>query len=140
MTGGVIGKIMKRILIFAVLIVSALNLYAEDRPKIYSLINKEIFISNTFAGETIALVKEDDEHFINRQILRSGLQGGPESKYQVKFNSDFQIRFSKIMSSDINPKNTISEEFILSITDEGKVKLFLNGLEVVIVRIEHKSL
>jgi len=131
---------MKRILIIlAVLIVSTFNLYADDRPKIYSLINKEIFISNNWAGETVTLVKENDKYFIIRKILRSGLPGGSILKYPVNFDSDYQIRFSKIISLDIDRKNTISEKFILSIIDDGKIKLFLNGLEVVILRIENKN-
>ncbi len=128
---------MKNILIFTIIIAlvfSAIPLYADDRPTAYSLLNKRIFISNTWAGETITLVKENNEYFIVRQILRSGLPGGPSIKYQVKFNSDYQIAFSKIISSDVKLKNSIPEEFILSIIDEGKVKLFLNGLEIVILR------
>lgn len=128
---------LKRILIFvALIVVSVSNLNADDRPKIYSLINKKIFISNSFAGETVTLTKENGEYYIVRQILRSGLPGGPKLKYRVKFNSYYQIQFSKIISSEISEKSTKSEEFILSIIDKGTVKLFLNGLEVVIVRIE----
>ncbi len=100
---------MKRILIFVVLIAPTLNLYADDKPKIYSFINKEIFLSNTWAGETITLIKENDKYFIIRQILRSGLPGGPKLRYQAKLHSDYQIRFSKIMSSDIVPKNNVAE-------------------------------
>jgi hypothetical protein len=131
---------MKKICILSVLIVFTFNSYADDRPKVYSLLNKTIFISNNWAGETITLVKENDEYFIIRQILGSGRPVVAKLKYQVKFYSDYQIRFSKIISSDIDRKNTFSEEFILGIIDDGKIELFLNGLEVVIVRIENENL
>ena len=126
---------MKKVSVLAVIIAASINLYAADRPRIYSLINKEIFLNNTFAGETITLVKENDDYFVIRQILRSGLPGGPTLKYEIEFYSDYQIRFSKIISSEINSKDSRSEEFILSIIDEGNIEVFLNGLEIVVVRI-----
>ena len=64
---------MKRFLISILLIVPALNLYADDRPKIYSLINKQIFLSNAWAGETITLIKENNEYYVIRTIFGSGL-------------------------------------------------------------------
>lgn len=123
---------MKRILILAFLFFINFNLHADERPQIYSLINKSIFVNNGWAGETFTLIKENNDFFIIRQKLRSGLPGGPIMKYQVNFYSDYQIRFSKIINSELKQKDSIPEEFILTITGKDKIELLLNGLEVVV--------
>ncbi len=79
------------VLIFLLL---SVNVYADNRPSIYSLIDKEIFIKNNWAGETITLKEKNNELFIIRKILRSGVTGGPKYKYSTQLKSKYQIRFS----------------------------------------------
>lgn len=120
---------MKKIFISALLMILCFSSYAYDRPKIYSLINREITISNFFAGESITLVKEKEDYFIIRKIFGSGRPVIKQLKYRVRFSSDYQLRFSEIINSEEDNK---PESFTLSVIDKDNVKLFLNGLEVVI--------
>ncbi len=100
--------------------------------QVYILLSIKRFYKNNWAGETITLKEKNNELFIIRKILRSGVTGGPKYKYSTQLKSKYQIRFSTIVESNVEIKNNLKEEFTLTIVTEGKVELFLNGLQVVI--------
>ncbi len=124
---------MKRVLAFMVLILFSLVLFADARPIIDSLVNEEIFIADGFAGQSITLTKEAKGYFIIRKFFGSGRPIIAKLKYPITFDSDYQIRFSKVIDGKRNDlRENIHEEFILSIIEKGKIQLLLNGIQVVI--------
>jgi hypothetical protein len=124
---------LKKILIFISLLSICFTGYADDRPTIYSLINKKIFISDNFAGQSITLVKELNKYYIIRDFFGSGIPIINTLKYSVEFNSNYQIRFSNVINGK-KPKKfeNFKEEFVLSVISETEIRLYLNGLQIVI--------
>lgn len=122
---------MKKIAVMIIFVLVFLNLNAEERQNIYSLLNKEIFISDGFAGQSITLIKESDKYYIIRTYFGSGVPVISKVKYSVDFTSDHQLRFSRIIEGR-RPglKENIQEEFILTIIEKNKIQLLLNGIMV----------
>lgn len=114
---------MKKIIFTIILTLLALNGYADNRMKIYSLIDMPIVVSTTFSGQSFTLIKEENKYFIIRHFLPSGMKEGPKKRYAVVFPSDYQLRFSD---------DDTKEYFILSIDDGDKIRLFVNDIEVVV--------
>jgi len=102
---------------------------AEDkRAKIKDYLNREIWIENTFAGESITLIEENGDFFVLRKIFGSGVPVIRTMKYKAVFYSDWQIRFPETTDDSGSER---AEYFILGVGDKG-LNLFLNGLQVVI--------
>ena len=75
----------------------AAHSYAQGkRPKIKDFLNQEVKVTNSFAGESMTLIKEGRNYFVLRKIFGSGLPVIREYKYYVAFNSDYKISFSDI--------------------------------------------
>lgn len=109
------------------------SIYAQDkRLKITEYLNKEIMIEDNFAGQSMTLIKENNEYFILRKFFGSGVPVVGSSKYKVVFNSVYQIAFSEIVeSSIIFSEEYLKEEFQITVEDKGPC-LYLNKLKVVI--------
>ncbi len=120
-------------LIFIIVLCCPLSACTEDpRPKIEGYLNKEIRIIDDFAGQSITLIKENNDYFILRKFFGSGVPVIGSSKYKVLFNSDYQIAFSEIIETSMDSSwNNNKEEFILTVKDDG-LNLYLNRLKVVI--------
>ncbi|MDP4221878.1 MAG: hypothetical protein Q8868_01085 [Bacteroidota bacterium] len=104
----------------------------DDRPEIKDYLNQEIYITDNFSGQSITLIKENEEYCILRKFFGSGIPVIGSVKYKVVFNSDYQIAFSEIIESSVNNsmfKN--DEEFILRVEAAGP-SLYLNRLKIVI--------
>ena len=124
---------MKKTLIFISLFSICFFGYADDRPTIYSLVNKKIFISDVFTGQSITLVKESNKYYIIRDYFGSGIPIINTLKYSVEFDSDYQIRFSNLIKGKkIKNHENFKEEFVLSVISEKEIRLYLNGLQIVI--------
>lgn len=98
---------------------------ADKRTKIKSFVEQELVIEDTFAGQSFTLKKEDNEFIMVRKIFGSGRPIVAEIIYDVKFESDYQLTFSK---SDDNSK--LIEEFLLIVNEENALNLYLNGLKL----------
>jgi len=61
------------------------NVSADNRSKIYSLENQSIFVSTAWAGQTFTLIKENDEYYISRHFLPSGVVEGPKKNIKLFF-------------------------------------------------------
>jgi hypothetical protein len=111
-----------------------LTVYSQDkRPKIKDYLNKEIKLKDNWAGQSITLIKEHNKYLIIRKIFGSGVPVAGSFKYEVKFNSDYQIAFPKVNIQDPkNPGDYKGEVFLLCSENSG-LSLYLNGLEVVIL-------
>ena len=105
------------------------KIIAQDkRKKIRDYLNRGIRIHDNFAGQGIMLIKEDGDYFVLREIFGSGFPVIGSIKYKAVFYSDWQIRFSETTDDS---DSECEEYFILEVDNEG-LKLFLNGLQVVI--------
>ena len=100
----------------------------DKRAKIRDYLNREILIRDTFAGQSITLIRENEDYFVVRTIFGSGVPVVGSIKYKAKLQSDWQIRFSKTTDASHSEHE---EHFILGVSNEG-LELFLNGLQVVI--------
>jgi hypothetical protein len=110
--------------------VPAAEQIAQDkRAKIKDYLNRGILVRDAFAGQSITIVKENEDYFVHRQIFGSGMPVIRSIKYKAELKSDWQIRFSGT-TDDSHSEN--EEHFILCVQDKGLV-LFLNGLQVMIV-------
>lgn len=126
---------MKRIasLILLALVIYGISAQAQQdsKPKIKDYIDKEIRIVDSFAGQSITLIKENKDYYIIRKIFGSGVPVVATIRYKVEFNSDYQITFSEIIEDSGSDDNTVPvEKFILSINAQG-LNLYLNGLKIV---------
>ena len=114
---------MRKFFLTAIFVLVPIITYADERIKIYSLLNKPILASTTFSGQSFTLMKDDTQYYIVRHYLPSGVSEGPKKKYSVEFKSNFQLRFDD---------SKTNETFIISIGDNNRIELFLNDLEVVL--------
>ena len=103
----------------------------ESRKEIKDYVNTEIFLENSWAGESMTLVKENKKYYIIRKIFGSGIPIVGTIKYLVTFNSDYQIEFSQITEVvNYESESLGKEEFMMS-TEEDEVFIYLNGLKLV---------
>ena len=127
----------KAILCFVFCILCTVTAIAQDkRAKIKDYLNQEIFVVDNFAGQSITLVKENNDYFILRKYFGSGVPVIDSVKYKVEFNSDYQIAFSEVIDASKVDLMKSDEKFILGVEDNG-LGMYLNGLKIVI--IEHYS-
>ena len=125
----------KIILCFVFCILCTATTIAQDkRAKIKDYLNQEIFVVDSFAGQSITLVKENNDYFILRKYFGSGVPVIGSVKYKVEFNSNYQIVFSEIIDVSKTDLMKSNEKFTLCVEDKG-LGLYLNGLRIVI--IEH---
>lgn len=122
----------KVILYFVFCILCTGTVFAqEERAKIKDYLNQEILIVDNFAGQSITLVKENEDYFILRKYFGSGVPVIGYIKYKAVFNSDFQIAFSEVIDASNVDLIKSNENFILSVEEKG-LYLYLNGLRIVI--------
>ncbi len=127
---------MKRILIFIVMIFLNGVLFSAEENLVKSILNKEIIISDNWAGQSMTLIKEQNDYFIIRKIFGSGVPVVSEMRYKVKIESTSQLRFSELIVNEEDSNYAkVQEQFIMQISQNNTVKLFLNGLEVVVLKI-----
>ena len=121
-------------LLLIFLIYPTLTAYSQDkRPKIKDYLNKEILIKDSFAGQSITLIKEKNKYLILRKIFGSGVPVAGSFTYDVEFNSDYQIAFPKENVQDPKKQTNYKGEVFLLCSENSGLRLYLNGLEVVIM-------
>ena len=59
------------------------------RAKIKDYLNREILIENDFAGQSITLIRENEDYFVLRKYFGSGVPVIGTAKYKVVFQSDW---------------------------------------------------
>ena len=124
---------MKVLFCSVVLFLILQGVFAEEREKIFSLLNREIIVEDTFAGQSFTFIKEGNDYFVLRKIFGSGLPVIASIKYRADIASDYQIRFSKIEEVKTKTKEqNKDEEFVITIYKGNKIALYLNGLRVAI--------
>ena len=121
-------------LLLIFLLYCTLAVYSQDkRPKIKDYLNKEIILKDNWAGQSITLIKENSKYLIIRKIFGSGVPVAGSIKYEVRFNSDYQIAFPIENIQDPKKPSDYKGEIFLLCSEDSGLSLYLNGLEVVIM-------
>ena len=118
-------------LVFCTLLCTITAIAQDKRAKINDYLNREIWIVDSWAGQSITLVKENKNYFILRKYFGSGVPVRSTAKYKVVFASDYQIRFSEVIDASDADIMRNDERFILTVEEKG-LGLYLNGLKIVI--------
>jgi hypothetical protein len=105
----------------------------DKRLKIKDYLNKEIIIKDRWAGQSITLIKEQNNYLILRKIFGSGVAVAGSFKYEIEFNSDYQITFPKSNLHEPKKPEDFKGEVFLLCSDEAGLSLYLNGLQVMII-------
>jgi hypothetical protein len=120
-------------LLLIILIYCTLPVYSQDnQPKIKDYLNKEIYIKDYFSGQSMTLIKEKNKYLILRKFLGSGVPVARSVIYEVVFDNDYQIAFPKENIQNPKKPSTYKGEVFLLCSEDSGLRLYLNGLELVI--------
>ena len=88
-------KKVKTILCFVFCILCTITAIAQDkRATIKDYLNQEILIVDSFAGQSVTLIKENKDYFILRKYFGSGIPVISSIKYKVVLLMHFgQVNF-----------------------------------------------
>ena len=115
-----------RSLVIIFLFVSA-SVHADDRPTIDSLIGKQIYVEDVFAGQSFTLIKGlNGNKDYKVEWIRHGL-AVPAIRSQtckVRLDSKYQFRFSLAHPEEKNG------DFMVSISGKDEIKVYLNGVRI----------
>lgn len=104
----------------------------DSRNGIKEYLDFEIEIEDSFAGQSMTLIKEDSIYFILRKIYGSGKPILSTIKYKTEVVSKYQIQFSEIAeSSEIPPALKKEEHYTLNVEEDG-LQLYLNGMKILL--------
>ena len=101
--------------------------HADDRPTIDSLIGKQIYVEDAFAGQSFALLKGlNGNKDYKVEWIRHG-SGVPSIRSQtckVRLDGKYQFRFSLDHPEEKNG------DFMVSISGKDEIKVYLNGVRI----------
>ncbi len=123
----------KVILCFVFCALCAVTATAQDtRAKINDYLGKEIRLDDGWTGQSMTLLKENDDYIILRKYFGSGRPVLGTLKYKVVFKSDYMIEFgTETIDPPCDDAAKMQETFRLAVEEKG-LCLYLNGLKVVI--------
>ncbi len=123
---------MKHILTIVILFWSGSFVCADDLSTIDSLVGREIFISDGWAGQSLKVVKADDGYQVIRTFYGSGRPVVGTATYRARAAGRYQLRFPATSDSGgVGQRKTVGEEFILTIVEGNRIQLLFNGLQIV---------
>jgi len=112
--------------------------HADDRPTVDSLIGKQIYIEDAFAGQSFTLLegfKGKKDYMVEWVRHGSGVPVIRSQKCKVRLDSKYQFRFSLDHPEEKN------HEFMVTISSKDETKVYLNGVRIhVDWRRDRKSL
>jgi len=101
--------------------------HADDRPTIDSLIGKQIYIEDAFAGQSFTLLKGlngNKDYMVEWIRHGSAVPAIRSQKCKVRLDGKYQFRFSLDHPEEKNG------EFMLSISGKDVIKVYLNGVRI----------
>jgi hypothetical protein len=101
-----------------------------SKNTIYKILNKEIILYDTLAGQSLTLVFEGNNYYVYRKIFGSGVPHIGIIKYKVLFNSEYKITISEIETISENIKELYTKEEIIEIFYRDKLEIYLNGIKI----------
>ena len=118
---------MKALSIGMIFIFLTAWVHADDRPTIDSLIGKQIYIEDAFAGQSFTLLKgfKGKKDYMVEWIRHgSGVPVIRSQKCKVRLDSKYQFRFSLDHPEEKN------HEFMVTISSKDETKVYLNGVRI----------
>ena len=101
--------------------------HADDRPTIDSLIGKQIYVEDAFAGQSFALLKGlngNKDYKVEWIRHGSAVPAIRSQTCRVRLGSKYQYRFS------IDHPEEKKGEFMVSISGRDEIKVYLNGVRI----------
>ena len=99
--------------------------HADDRPTIDSLIGKQIYIEDAFAGQSFTLLKGlngNKDYKVEWIRHGSAVPAIRSQTCKVRLDGKYQFRFSLA-----HPEEK-KGDFTVSISDKDEIKVYLNGV------------
>jgi len=101
--------------------------HADDRPTIDSLIGKQIYIEDAFAGQSFTLLKGlngNKDYMVEWIRHGSAVPAIRSQKCKVRLDGKYQFRFSLDHPEEKNG------DFMVSISGKDVIKVYLNGVRI----------
>ena len=101
--------------------------HADDRSTIDSLIGKQIYVEDAFAGQSFTLLKGlngNKDYMVEWIRHGSAVPAIRSQKCKVRLDGKYQFRFSLDHPEEKNG------EFMLSISGKDVIKVYLNGVRI----------
>ncbi len=118
---------MKALLFGTIFITLTAWIHADDRPTVDSLIGKQIYVEDAFAGQSFTLLKGlNGNNDYKVEWIRHG-SAVPVIRSQtckVRLDSKYQFRFSLA-----HPEEK-KGDFMVSISGRDEIKVYLNGVRI----------
>ncbi len=92
-------------------------------------------LNDTWAGQSIELVRENNNYYIYRKIYGSGVPYIGIIKYKAIINSEYKITFSEIISIPENIIEMYNRNEIFEIFCRNGIEIYLNGINLHINKI-----
>ena len=102
-------------------------IHADVRPTIDSLIGKQIYVEDAFAGQSFTLLKGlngNKDYMVEWIRHGSAVPAIRSQKCKVRLDGKYQFRFSLDHPEEKNG------EFMLSISSKDVIKVYLNGVRI----------
>ena len=101
--------------------------HADDRPTIDSLIGKQIYVEDAFAGQSFTLLKGlngNKDYQVEWIRHGSAVPAIRSQKCKVRLDGKYQFRFSLDHPEEKNG------DFMVSISGKDEIKVYLNGVRI----------
>jgi len=101
--------------------------HADDRPTIDSLIGKQIYVEDAFAGQSFTLLKGlngNKDYKVEWIRHGSGVPAIRSQTCKVRLDGKYQYRFTLDHPEEKNG------EFTVSISAKDDIKVYLNGVRI----------
>ena len=101
--------------------------HADDRPTIDSLIGKQIYVEDAFAGQSFTLLKGlngNKDYKVEWIHHGSGVPAIRSQTCKVRLDGKYQFRFSLDHPEEKNG------DFMVSISGKDEIKVYLNGVRI----------
>jgi len=101
--------------------------HADDRPTIDSLIGKQIYIEDAFAGQSFTLLKGlngNKDYMVEWIRHGSAVPAIRSQKCKVRLDGKYQFRFS------LDHPEEKKGDFMVSISGKDEIKVYLNGVRI----------
>lgn len=102
-------------------------IHAEDRPTVDSLIGKQIYMEDAFAGQSFTLLKGlngNKDYKVEWIRHGSAVPAIRSQTCKVRLVSKYQYRFS------LNHPEEKKGDFMVSISGKDVIKVYLNGVRI----------
>ena len=102
-------------------------IHADDRPTIDSLIGKQIYVEDAFAGQSFTLLKGlngNKDYKVEWIRHGSAVPAIRSQTCKVRLVSKYQFRFSLDHPEEKNG------DFMVSISGKDEIKVYLNGVRI----------